>query len=148
MLNRILLATDLSADSSIAWDVAVTLVQHAGGSELPVLYTTNAHTTYAEVETPGAVQRLHDDDRRAADEAMKRHAERCQAHGIQVRPIVRLGAPAETIVKVAHEESVDLIILGMRRADVIDRFLGKSIVGQVTRLAPCHVLCVKPQRKS
>ena len=77
-----------------------------------------------------------------------RYAKLCQTHGIRVRPIVRLGAPAESIVKTAREENVDLIVLGMRRADVIDRLLGKSIVGQVTRMAPCHVLCVKPQRKS
>lgn len=147
MLNRLLLATDLSADSATALDVAVTLVQRAGGSELLVLHTTDAHTAYAEVETPGAVQRLHDGDRRAADETMKRYAETCQARGIQMRPIVRLGAPAETIVKTAQEERVDLIVLGMRRADVIDRILGRSIVGQVTRMAPCHVLCVKPQGK-
>ena len=148
MLARILLATDLSEDSAVAWNVAITLVQRAGCSELLVLYTTEAHTTYAEVETPRALQRLYDDDRQSADEGMKRYADMCQTHGIRVRPIVRLGAPAESIVKTAREENVDLIVLGMRRADVIDRLLGKSIVGQVTRMAPCHVLCVKPQRKS
>src|SRR5713101_3058167 len=77
-----------------------------------------------------------------------RYAKLCQTHGIRVRPIVRLGAPAESIVKTAREENVDLIVLGMRRADVIDRLLGESIAGQMTRMAPCHVLSVKPQRKS
>ncbi|HEV8471979.1 MAG TPA: universal stress protein [Methylomirabilota bacterium] len=146
MLDRILLATDLSEDGATAWDVAIALVQRAGRSELPVLYMAEAHTAYAEVDAPRAAQRLYDDDRLSADEGMKRYAELCEAQGIHVRPIVRLGEPAESIVKTAREENVDLIVLGIRRADAIDRLLGKSIVGQVTRMAPCHVLCVKPHR--
>lgn len=147
MLDRVLLATDLSEESAAAWDIAIALVQRAGCSELPVLYTTETHWAYAAVETPRAAQRLYEDDRLSADERMKRYAERYQAQGIRVRAIGRTGVPAPIIVETAREENVDLIVLGMRHADVIDRLLGKSIVGQVTRLAPCHVLCVKPQRK-
>jgi len=94
MLDRILLATDLSEDSAAAWGIAITLVQRSGGSDLCVVYTSEAPSAYAEIERPGVAQRLYEDDRKSADEGMKRYAELCRTHGIHVRPIVRLGAPA------------------------------------------------------
>lgn len=148
MLDRILLATDLSEDGSAAWDIAIMLVQHSGGAELCVLCTSEAPTAYAEIDRPGVAQRLYDEDRESREEGMKRYGELCQTHGIHIRRMFRVGPPAESIVKTAREENIDLIVLGMRHADVIDRLLGKSIVGQVARSAPCHVLCVKPRRKA
>ena len=59
-----------------------------------------------------------------------------------------LSAVTMRLTRTMMLENVDLIVLGMRRADVIDRLLGESIAGQMTRMAPCHVLSVKPQRKS
>jgi len=147
MLDRILLVTDLSADSAAAWDVAIALVQRTGRAELPVLDMTASPTAYADVPVPGIAQRLYDDDRRAADEEMKRHVDACAARGIHVRPIVRMGPPAESIARTAQAELVDLIVLGVRPASVLDRLLGNSIVAQVTRSAPCHVLWIKPRQE-
>jgi nucleotide-binding universal stress UspA family protein len=150
MLDRILLVTDLSADSAGAWDVAIALVQRTGLAELPVLDLAVSPAAYAEIGAPRAAQRLYDDDRRAADEAMKRHVGACVARGIHVRPIVRMGplaqSMAESIARTAEAELVDLIVLGVRPASVLDRLLGNSLVAQVTRLAPCHVLWIKPRQ--
>lgn len=146
MLDRILLVTDLSAGSAVAWDVAIALVQRTGLAELPVLDLAVSPSAYAEVEAPRAAQRLYDDERRAADEEMKQHVAACVARGIHVRLIVGMGPPAESIARTAQAELVDLIVLGVRPASVLDRLLGNSIVAQVTRLAPCHVLWIKPRQ--
>ena len=145
MLDRILLVTDLSADSAAAWDVAIALVQRTERAELPVLDLAVSPTAYAEFEAPRAAQRLYDADRRAAAEEMKQHVDTCLARGIHVRPIVRMG-PAESIARTAQAELVDLIALGLRPPGVLDRLLGNSIIAQVTRLAPCHVLWIKPRQ--
>jgi nucleotide-binding universal stress UspA family protein len=146
MLDRILLVTDLSADSAAAWDVAIALVQRAEHAELPVLDLAVSPTAYAEFESPRAAQRLYDADRRAAAEEMKRHVDTCLARGIHVRPIARMGPPAESIARTAQAELVDLIVLGLRPPGVLDRLLGNSSIAQVTRLAPCHVLWIKPKQ--
>src|SRR5207247_5222032 len=100
------LVTDLSAESAAAWDVAIALVQRTERADLPVLDLAVSPTVYAEVEAPRAAQRLYDDDRRAADEEMKRHVDACVARGIHVRPIVGVGPPAESIVRTAQAELV------------------------------------------
>lgn len=144
MLDRILLATDLSDDSEVAWGVAVTLVRNAGSTELPVVWLLRPPAAYSDFDASRMAQRFYEDDRRQADNRLTRHIEACLADGLRVRPCVLSGSPAESIAKVAREERADLVVLGMQHADVIDRLLGRSLVGQVTRLAPCHVLVVKP----
>jgi nucleotide-binding universal stress UspA family protein len=150
MLDRILLATDLSEDSAAAWDIAIALVQRSGRSKLCVLRILDSPNAYAEIamDRPGVAQRLYEEDLRSAAEEMKPYAARCRASGVEIRAITLAGIPAESIAKTAKHENADLIVLGMRHAGVIDRLLGKSIVGQVTRSAPCHVLCVKPRRRA
>lgn len=61
---------------------------------------------------------------------------------------VAMGHPADTIVRVAQERSVDLIVMSTRgRTGLQHVFLG-SVAEKVVRLAPCPVLTVKHQGAS
>lgn len=145
MLDRILLVTDLSADSAAAWEVAIELVQRAGRAEFPVLYLAGREAMYAQVEAPRVALRLYDEACRAADEAMRRHVGDCAGRGVRARPIVRAGPSADCIATIARAELSNLIVLGMRPPSLINRLLGSSIA-EVARLSQCDVLYVKPSK--
>jgi nucleotide-binding universal stress UspA family protein len=57
------------------------------------------------------------------------------------------GKPAEEILRVAHEEAVDLIIMGTHGRTGLPHLLLGSIAEAVVRAAPCPVFTVKPSPK-
>jgi nucleotide-binding universal stress UspA family protein len=56
---------------------------------------------------------------------------------------VAAGAPAETIVHMAHERGADLIVMGTHGRTGLHHMLLGSVAEKVVRLAPCPVLTVK-----
>jgi nucleotide-binding universal stress UspA family protein len=56
---------------------------------------------------------------------------------------VALGHPADTIVRVARERSVDLIVMSTHGRTGLQHALLGSVAEKVVRLAPCPVLTVK-----
>jgi universal stress protein A len=56
---------------------------------------------------------------------------------------VAAGPPAETIVRMAHERSADLIVMGTRGRTGLSHVLLGSVAEKVVRLAPCPVLTVR-----
>ena len=63
--------------------------------------------------------------------------------GIGVRFLMDVGPPAEEIVSVANSQKVDLIIIGSRRLDKVDKLkaLG-SVARKVSEIAVCPVMIV------
>ena len=56
--------------------------------------------------------------------------------------MIREGAPASTILDVAGELSVDMIVIGSHDPGLADYFLG-SVAARVVRHAHCSVLVVR-----
>jgi nucleotide-binding universal stress UspA family protein len=146
MIDRILLATDLSPDGEPAWALACALARQAGSKEILVACTSPAPAAYSEFDSARVLRRVYDDECQQASETLKRYTDACLSEGLTVRTTTISGPLAEAIARTAQQERADLIVLGIRHADMIDRLLGKSLVGQVARAAPCHVLIVKPPR--
>jgi nucleotide-binding universal stress UspA family protein len=53
-----------------------------------------------------------------------------------------IGDPAEGIVETAEQNGADLIVVGTREPSVLERLLGTSVSGAVSRHAHCDVLIV------
>lgn len=61
---------------------------------------------------------------------------------VTFKKIMREGNPADEIVKVAEEETVDLIVMGTGKNIVDKRLLG-SVSEKVVHSAPCTILLVR-----
>ena len=53
-----------------------------------------------------------------------------------------IGDPANTIVEVADQNGATLIVVGTRQPSILERLLGTSVSGAVSRHAHCDVLIV------
>jgi nucleotide-binding universal stress UspA family protein len=144
VIERILLATDLSPDGEAAWKLACTLAHQAGCQEISVACVQPSPTAYSEFDSDRVLRRVYDDEYQQAKDTLRRYVDACLVEGVRVRTSMISPPIAEAVTKAARQEHADLIVLGIRHADMIDRLLGKSLVGQVARAAPCHVLIVKP----
>ncbi len=68
--------------------------------------------------------------------------EQLAGKGIEVELQAAIGGPAETIVQLAEERKADLIVVGTREPNVLERLLGQSVSQAVSRHAHCDVLIV------
>jgi nucleotide-binding universal stress UspA family protein len=67
-----------------------------------------------------------------------------KAHeGVPLATRALVGYAARTIVEIATDEQVDLIVLGSHGRHALTRMLMGSVAERVVRLAPCAVLTVK-----
>lgn len=64
----------------------------------------------------------------------------------RIERIVELGEPKDTIVRVARDRKVDLIVLGSKGRSGLGRLFLGSVAEGVTRAADCPVLIVKARR--
>jgi nucleotide-binding universal stress UspA family protein len=67
---------------------------------------------------------------------------RLEGQGIDADFQAALGDPAETIVQLAEERNADMIVVGTREPNVLERLLGMSVSQSVSHHASCDVLIV------
>src|SRR5438132_13847692 len=88
------------------------------------------------------------EQRKQAEDALRMARSELQNGGIapgQIEVLIRIGFPADEIVKVAKELHVNFIVVGSHAASLrqkIQRFLAGSTSRSVLRLAPCPVMIV------
>jgi nucleotide-binding universal stress UspA family protein len=62
--------------------------------------------------------------------------------GLEAEYDLALADPADHIVRLAEERGADLIVVGTRELNLIERLLGMSVSDRVERKAHCDVLVV------
>jgi nucleotide-binding universal stress UspA family protein len=136
-IQRILLATDLSPASGGATDEALELARSLRADLLVVSVIDSATPL-----SSGPVERM--DQRRAAREfAAQAIVVQGRRIGVSVSFLVWQGEPGPAIVEAAQAEAADLVIVGTRGRNRVERFVLGSVSDHVVRHAHCPVLIVR-----
>lgn len=72
-------------------------------------------------------------------------AERHETSRVPIRCLVRDGAPAYEILRLAETRNVGMIILGRPQRSVLSRLIFGSVIGDVVECSRCPVLVVPPE---
>jgi len=143
MYKRILIATDGSDKSKKAAQEGLELAK-ALGAQVIALNVVN------EVVIASAVRQLGS-DRKEVEEKLKvagaKAVDDLKAMGakigVTVDTIVRIGAPANTVIDVAGAEKADLIVMGSHGESGASKLLIGSVVQKVLYWATVPVLVVR-----
>ncbi len=134
---KILFPTDYSDCSIEAIRYAVTLAGSAGGSLL-VLHVVEPISPYLVPESPAAENRHREEFMAVLQKLLSE-----QPSVTCDEETIIMGDPVATIVRVAEEENVDLIVMGTIGRTGVKRMLLGSVAEEVVRRAPCPVLTLK-----
>jgi nucleotide-binding universal stress UspA family protein len=75
---------------------------------------------------------------------LKKQAERVKGLGLGVETVVRTGRAAEEALRLAAEDSVDLILIATHGRDGMTRWRLGSVADKIVRQAPCPTLVIGP----
>jgi nucleotide-binding universal stress UspA family protein len=136
-IHRVLLATDLSPASDRATVEAFAL-SRALGAELVIVSVIDP-----EAKSAGPHLARMDQRRAAREQAALALVGEGRRAGIQVQFLVWEGDPGPAIVDAAAAESADLIVVGTRGRNRVERAVLGSVSDHVIRHAACPVLIVR-----
>jgi nucleotide-binding universal stress UspA family protein len=145
---KILVATDGSEDSMLAVQAAVDLSNETG-ADLHVVHVGESHPLYpppASGPPPSSPSR--DEIRETAQKLLDKQVKDVEEIGGKTAEgHLRMGRPAEEILRVSEEIVAGLIIVGNQglsgRFSRMRRFLMGSVSENVTRYARCSVMVVR-----
>jgi nucleotide-binding universal stress UspA family protein len=148
---NIVVGTDLSETAAKAVDQAAALAK-AFGAKLHIVtgfksaMASNLPASTLEAMAYGvAAELLHEAESKIGDEVrstLDRLAKRYESDGISVQTYGCGAEPADALLEIAENTNADLIVVGNRRMQGVQRVLG-AVANDVAHHAPCDVFVVK-----
>lgn len=136
-MNRIVLGYDDTEPSRRALERAAQLTK-AFDAELIV--TSVAPVLHSIGRSIGPVDPADPPSKHVEELAHAR--ELLEREGVEAEYQAAVGEPADAIVELAEERGADLIVLGTREPNFLERVLGHSVSGAVSHKAHCDVMIV------
>ena len=66
-----------------------------------------------------------------------------EERGVVIRTLAEPGRPAETVARIARQEKADVIYIGSRGKDDVEKLLLGSVSTRLVQIAPCTVVVVR-----
>lgn len=136
MFKTILVPIDMAHIAKGKGIIDIAAQHGAAGAKIILLNVAEEIPGWAAAELPAG---LLEESRAQSEADLKAIA---AASGIAMDVEVRTGHPYKTILEVAEEKGVDLIIVASHRPGLQDYFLG-STAAKVVRHATCSVLVIR-----
>ena len=136
-MRTIVLGYDQTTGSQRALERAATLAK-ALGSKLVVISVTPLMIGIG--RSAGPTDPTDPPEKHAQELAAARKY--LEGEGIEADYQPAVGDPADAIVQLANERNADMIVVGTREPNVIQRLTGQSVSESVTHHAHCDVLIV------
>ena len=137
-VERILVPTDLSAESEKAIEYGIVLAERFG-AHLTLLYVYKESYAVEYMRGPQACDEVLK-ERMYFKSALKSIAEEVKKHYADCDFEFRDGVPCEEIVNTAKERGVDLIVISTHHYNWLTRLAYGCDAEQILRYAPCPVL--------
>lgn len=142
-IDKILCAVDLSDHSKEVAAYAALLAKKMGAS-VTVVYTAPSLSQYVGFHVPpNTIENFVGEIVTGAEKSMEAFVQE-NFEGIEAHGQVLIGYAAEEIINRAHEEKVDIIVMGTHGRKGIDRILFGSVAEKVVKNADMPVLTVRP----
>ncbi len=154
LYKKILIATDGSEHTEKAITHAIELAKLTGAG-LHAVYVISIVSPHAALEIKSdsgtgsyeaidaSIEGLKNILRHEGDKAIKYIEELANTEGVDVTKWILEGQPAKEILKLAEEESVDIIVMGTLGRSGIEKFLLGSVADKVVRGSRIPVLVVR-----
>jgi len=138
-VNSILVPTDFSEPSDAALHYATDMARTLG-ARLFLLHVPGKTGENLEMNFPVAQFET------AAQQRLDTLVSPSDIERLRPEYAVRIGTPAEEIVRYANERDIDLIIMGTHGRSGVAHLLLGSVAEHVVRAAPCPVLLVRHRK--
>jgi nucleotide-binding universal stress UspA family protein len=142
-LKKVLVPTDFSESARHAFTYGVSFAREYG-AELVLLHVVeNLTVGYASDLFPVPMAEVFQEISGYAKTELAKLGAQAREKGIVVQEQVVMGKPSAEIIRFAHENAVDMIVLGTHGKGMLDQALFGSTTERVVRRAPCPVLTVR-----
>ena len=141
-LKRILVPTDFSESARHAFTYGCSFAREYKAELLLLHVVENLTVGYASDLFPVPMAEVFDEISGYARAELAKLGAQAKEKGVGARELVVQGKPSAEIVRVAREETADMIVLGTHGKGMLDKALFGSTAERVIRRAPCPVLTV------
>ncbi len=145
LYQRILIATDGSEPNKKAVTYGIELAR-LSGAKVNVAYVVDT-AAFASVPMDAGWEMMYELLQKEGNEAIQQIVDDAKASGIDIEGSLLEGHPSHEIIEFAHNNEIDVIVLGTLGKGGLDRFLLGSVAEKVTRNSKVPVLVVRGNPK-